>query len=76
MYSANQDTRIVGCVRLRCQVDDIEEDLLIDATMMHYAEVQIKYDSQELVRKDKVVKGVARVTRGEYRARRLVLQQD
>ena len=57
-------------------VDDIQEDLLIDATMMHYAGVQLKYDTQELVRKGKVVKGIARVSRNEYKARRLVLQRD
>ena len=52
-------------------VDNIEEDLLIDAAMLHYAGVQLKYDTQELSRKDRTVKGVARVTRGSYRARRV-----
>ena len=49
-------------------IDDIEEDLLIDATMMHYAEIQLKYDTQELLRKNKTVKGIARVSRSEFRA--------
>ena len=40
-------------------VDDIEEYLLLDATMMLYAGIQLKYDTQELIRKDKIVKGVA-----------------
>ena len=57
-------------------IDDIEEDLLIDATMMHYAEIQLKYDTQELLRKNKTVKGIARVSRSEFRARRLVLKED
>ena len=57
-------------------VDNIDEDLLVDATMMHYAGVQLRYDTQELVRKDKVVKGIARVSRSEFCARRLVLKSD
>ena len=57
-------------------VDEIEEDLLIDAAMMHYAGIQLKYDAQELCRKNKTVKGVARVRRGSFKARRVVLQKD
>ena len=30
-------------------VDDIEEDLLVDASLLHYMEVQLRYDRQELV---------------------------
>ena len=47
-------------------VDDIEEDFLIDVSMLHNA-LQIKYDT-ELYRKRKAVNGVARIRRGEYRA--------
>ena len=43
-------------------VDDIDEDFLIDATLMHYAGVQLNYDRQELTRKNKVVKGIARIS--------------
>ena len=57
-------------------VDDIDEDLLIDAAMLHYAGVQLKYDTQELSRKDRTVKGVARVRRGSFKARRVLLQKD
>ena len=57
-------------------VDDIEEDLLIDAGMMHHAGVQCKYDTQEIVRKNKVVKGVARVRRRGLKARRVTLVKD
>ena len=39
-------------------VDDIEEDLLVDASLLHYMEVQLRYDRQELVCKGKVVKAV------------------
>ena len=31
-------------------VNDIEEDFLIDASMLHYVQVQVKYDTQELYR--------------------------
>ena len=48
-------------------MDDIEEDFLIDASMLHFAHVQEKYDTQELCKKGKAVKGVARIRRGEYR---------
>ena len=41
-------------------VDDIE-DLLVDASLLHYMEVQLRYDRQELVRKGKVLKAVARL---------------
>ena len=50
-------------------VDNMEEDLLLDATMMHKAGKQLNYDTQELIHKDKVVKGEARISRIEYRAR-------
>ena len=42
-----------------------EEDLLIDVSMLHYAQVQLRYDTQELTRKGKDVKEVARIRRGE-----------
>ena len=42
-------------------VDHIEEDLIMDATVMHYAVLQLKFDTQELIQKDKVINGVARV---------------
>ena len=50
-------------------VDDIEEDLLIDASLLHYMEVQLRFDMQELVRKDKVVKVVARLRTRVSKAR-------
>ena len=42
-------------------VDDIEEDLLIDFSMLHYDQIQLRNDTQELSRKRKTVKGVARL---------------
>ena len=54
-------------------VDNIEEDFLIDALIL---QVQVKYNTQELSRKVKVVKEVARIRRGEYRAQRITLQTD
>ena len=56
-------------------VDDIDEDFLMDATLMHYAGVQLNYDRQELTRKNKVAKGVARISSAR-KARRLVLERD
>ena len=49
-------------------VNDREEDFLTDRSMLHYTQVQVKYDTQELYRKGKAVKRVARIRRGEYRA--------
>ena len=57
-------------------VDDVEEDLLIDASMMHHAGIQLKYDSKELVRKGKIAKAVCRLNRQDNKARRLTLQRD
>ena len=57
-------------------VDDIEEDLLVDATLLHYMEVQLRYDRQELVCKDKVVKAVARLRTRVCKAKRVVLKKD
>lgn len=57
-------------------VDEIEEDLLIDAAFMHYAEIQINYVTKELSRKERTVKGIARVSRANYRVRRVTLQKD
>ena len=54
----------------------VEEDFLIDVSMLHYAQVQVKYDTKELYRKGKAVKGIARIRRGEYRAQRITLQSD
>ena len=48
-------------------VDDIEEEYLNDVFMLHYAQVQVKYDTQEVFSKGKV-KGVTRIRRREYRA--------
>ena len=44
--------------------------------MLHYAQVQVKYDTQKLYRIGKAVKEVARIRRGEYRALRVTLQSD
>ena len=44
--------------------------------MLHYIQVHVKYDTQELYRKGKVVKGVARIWTGGYRASRVTLQSD
>ena len=57
-------------------VDDIEEEILWDATKMHYMGIQVKYEPHELICKDKIVKGVSRASRSEYKARRHVLQRD
>ena len=42
-------------------LDDIEEDFLIDTSMLHYAQVHVKCNTQELYRRGKTVKGVARI---------------
>ena len=55
-------------------VDCIEEDLLIDASMLHYAQIQLQYNTQELSRKSKVAKGVTILRHREYKARRITLQ--
>ena len=57
-------------------VDDIEEDLLIDAAFMHYTGIQINYVTKELTRKERTVKGIARVNKINYRVRRVTLQKD
>ena len=57
-------------------VDDIEEDLLVDASLLHYMEVQLRYDRQELVCKGKVVKAVARLRMRASKARRVILKKD
>ena len=57
-------------------VDDIEEDLLVDASLLHYTEVQLTYDRQELVGKGKVVKAVARLRARAFKARRVILKKD
>ena len=57
-------------------VEDIEEDLMLDTSIMHFVRIQLKYDTQELICREKVVKGVARASQREYKARRLVLQRD
>ena len=60
MHSQGGNSR-AGCYEVI--VDNIKEDFLIDTSMLHYAQVQVKYDTQELYRKGKVVKGVARIKR-------------
>ena len=57
-------------------VDDIEEDLLIDAAMMSHAGIQLKYDTQELLRKGRVAKGVSEGNRLTHKTRRVTLQKD
>ena len=42
-------------------VDDIKVDLLTDASMLHFAQIQLRYDTQELSRKWKVIKCVASI---------------
>ena len=41
-------------------VDEIEETLLLDAAFLHYAQIQMRYDTLELSRNGKIVKGVSR----------------
>ena len=53
MLNQRQDTRTICGDFI---VDDIEEDLLIDASMLHYAQIQLRYDTQELSRKGKTSK--------------------
>ena len=50
-------------------MNDIEEDLLLDAAVMHYQGLQLKYNTQELICKEKVVQGVARVSQSEYKSK-------
>jgi hypothetical protein len=57
-------------------VDDVEEDLLIDAAFMHHAGVQLNYETKELMRKGCVAKAVARVSRRGNKARRVTLAED
>ena len=42
-------------------VVNILEDLLTDVSMLQYSQVQLKYTTQELNRKGKVAKVVARI---------------
>ena len=56
--------------------DNIEEDLLVDASLLHYMEVQLRYDRQELVRKGKVVKAVFRLRTRASKARQVILKKD
>ena len=55
---------------------DIEEDFLVDVSVLHYAQVQVKYHTQELTRKGKVVRGVARMRRIEDTARRSTFKNN
>ena len=48
-------------------VDNIEEDLLLDATMMHYAGIQLKDNTQEFIHKDKIVRGSPESAEGSAR---------
>ena len=57
-------------------VGGIEEDPLIDASMLHCAQIQLRYNTQELSRKGKVARGVARLRPREYRARRIIFKSD
>ena len=41
-------------------VDEIEETILLDAAFLHYAQIQMRYDTLELSRNGKIVKGVSR----------------
>ena len=56
-------------------VDDIEENMLIDASTLHYAQVQLKYNTQELTRKRKVAERIARIKQGEYKQEELLSRQ-
>ena len=57
-------------------VDDIKEDLLVDVSLLHYMAVQLRYDRQELVRKGKVIKAVARLRMRVSKVRRVTLKKD
>ena len=56
-------------------IADIDEDLLVDASLMHYADIDLHYGSHQMVRKGKVLRGVARA-RGDRKVRRLMLQKE
>ena len=43
--------------------------------MIHYTGFQLKYEAQELISKDKVLKGVAKSSRGKHKAKQSVLQR-
>ena len=57
-------------------VDHIEEDLLIDATLMSHAKVSLDYISKELRRGNKVVKATTKMCGRNYKARRVTAQKD
>lgn len=56
-------------------VDNISEDLLIDASLMSYMGISIRYPEKLMERKGRTTRGIARL-RGEGRVRRLQLAKD
>ena len=56
-------------------VDNIAEDFLVDASLMNYMGINVRYTDKLLERKGRTTRGVARL-RGEGRVRRLQLAQD
>ena len=56
-------------------VDNISEDLLVDANLMNYMNINIRYADKLMERKGKTTRGIARL-RGEGRVRRLQLAKD
>ena len=56
-------------------VDDIAEDMLVDASLMNYMGISVRYADKVLERKGKTTRGIARL-RGEGRVRRLMLAKD
>ena len=56
-------------------VDNISEDLLVDANLMSYMGITIKYQDKQMERKGKTTRGIARL-RSEGRVRRLQLAKD
>jgi len=65
------------CVRVSYDVivDDIAEDMLVDASLMSYMGISVRYADKILERKGKMTRGIARL-RGESRARWLMIAKD
>ena len=57
-------------------VDDIEEDLILDAGFMHHTGLVLDYKSKELKRGERTAKTVGNLRRADARVRRLSLQRD
>jgi len=65
------------CVRVSYDVvvDDIAEDMLVDASLMSYMGISVRYADKMLERKGKTTRGIARL-KGESRVRWLMIAKD